>query len=328
VTQRKEAVLPITFRPGRKPNDPTIPRVNMSRHLRAISIPASVNYYTKVPSWGMLGNDEWGDCTCAGDGHIVEQQTYYGSGQEKVVTTGQALDAYSAISGFNPNAGPPGDNPTDNGATVQSALQYLQAKGLAGIKIAMFAELDVAKIAEIKQACYEFGCLSIGVNLPQSAEDQFNNAAPDTMPVWTVVSGSPILGGHCVIVTGYDADYVYLVTWGAVVKATWEWWNTYTEEAWGIVSSYWASLASGLDPAGVNKYTLGAEWAAVTGQKNPFPVPVTPPAPSPAPAPTPVPTPTPNPSPEPPEPPVNHFTLWQKIVAFFVAIWAAIGFGD
>lgn len=225
----------------------------------------------------MLGNDEWGDCTCAGDGHICVQQTALGLKKEQAVTTAEALAEYHVIGGFNPNAGPPGDNPTDNGATVQSAMEYLRNPGIGGFKTAAFGELNVKNMTEVKKAAAEFGCLSIGINLPESAMNQFNAGQP-----WTVVAGSAIDGGHCVIVVGYDADWIYVVTWGQVQRMSYGFWTTYVEEAWAPISKDWQSKS------GLSLVAFGEEFAALTGEPNPFthpapaPAPVTPPSPQPS----------------------------------------------
>jgi hypothetical protein len=290
------------FHSGRKPNDPSKPRLDLGRHLTGTA-PEVADYYSKVPVWGMDGNDQWGDCTCAADCHIACQQSLYGTGTENVPTTADALAAYAAVGGFDPNAGPPGGNPTDNGATVQDALNYLRTTGVSGFKVAAFGELDVKDTAKIKLGVYQFGTLSIGINLPTSAMGQFDGGQP-----WTPVAGSAIDGGHCVIVAGYDADWLYVITWSKVQRMSWSFWDTYVEEAWAIVTPEWANAA------GLDKAALGAEWAALTGEANPFPpapapvpVPVPPPAPVPVPvpppAPVPLPPPAPKPVPQPPSPP-------------------------
>lgn len=278
----------IVFRQGRLPNDPSKPRVSLDPHLDGTA-PASVDNYSGVASWGMLGNDEWGDCVFACDGHITEQQTALGLGQELVVTTGQALAAYSKVTGFNPNAGPPGANPTDNGSTVQAGMGYLVKPGFGTFKAAAFGELSVSNMAKIKQAVYEFGCLSIGINLPTSAMDQFNAGQP-----WTPVAGSAIDGGHCVQVAGYDADWIYVITWGQVQKMSYAFWAQYVEEAWAPIAADWVSKT------GLSLTAFGAEFAAMFNVANPFPAPApVPPAPTPTPTPTPVPAPPPAPVPQP-----------------------------
>jgi hypothetical protein len=288
----------VTFRPGVKPNDPRRPRLYFSTfRKKAFLTPATVDYYSQLPVIGMLGNDEWGDCVEASNGHIAEQQTFLGQGTEFLVTTDAAVSSYSQITGFDPNAGPPGNNPTDQGTEIQMGLNWFRKTGFpakpAAHVIAAFAQLDPSNIAEVKAAVYEFGAVDIGFAFPSSAMDQFNAGQP-----WDVVPGSPIEGGHCVCVAGYDATYLYVYTWGAVQKMTYAFWNEYVVknggEAWAVIDQDWVNNATGKDPEGIDKYTFGAQFAALTGQPNPFPAPV-PPPPAPSPAPTPPPAPGPVP---------------------------------
>jgi hypothetical protein len=218
----------------------------------------------------MLGNDKYGDCVFAGNGHVVEQQTALGQGKEVQVSTAQALAEYSKVTGFNEN-----DPSTDNGALVSDGLKDLRKAGLAGVQIAAYGQVTVSSLDKVKLAVAEFGAVSIGFDFPASAMDQFNNSQP-----WTVVKGSPNEGGHCVIVCGYDAQWLYVYTWGAVQKMGYDFWDAYVQESWPVVSQVWVNTTTGLDPAGVDLAALGQQFNAVTGQPSPFPnVPVPTPPP-------------------------------------------------
>jgi hypothetical protein len=285
----------ITFKHGLIPNNPHRARLYFKtfRNPEA-SAPASVNY-SNFPSPGMLGNDNYGDCVEAGNGHVVMQQTFIGQGTEASITTEEVLAEYTRITGFNPN-----DPDTDQGTELQAGLDDFRKNGVNGHKIAGFAQLDPSNLDDVKLAVSEFGAVSIGFEFPASAMNQFNQGQP-----WTFVNGSPIEGGHCVIVMGYDSDWLYVLTWGAVQKMGYDFWNAYVAgrggEAWVVIDEEWVNTASGKDIEGVDKYAFGAQFAALTGQANPFPEPApTPtPAPSPTPTPSPVPTPSPSPTPEP-----------------------------
>lgn len=278
----------VQFHHGVKKNDPRKPRLYFRMFTKAgITPPASVDF-TGMPNIGMLGNDQYGDCVEAANGHIVEEQTFKGQGTEVGVTTAQALAEYSKITGFNPN-----DPNTDQGTMIQDGLNDLKKNGLASHKIAAFAQVDTANMTEVKNAVAEFGAVSIGFEFPAFAMDQFNQGKP-----WDVQStNAGIEGGHCVLVVGYDANYLYVYTWGAVQKMTYAFWNKYVDEAWVVISEDWVNKATGLDPEGVDKFAFGAQFAALTGQPNPFPAPSPAPPPSPDPTPTPTPTPTPIPAP-------------------------------
>jgi hypothetical protein len=234
----------------------------------------------------MQGNDVWGDCTCAGVAHKRIGDVCVNQHATLKVTTAQTLAFYSAVTGFNPNAGPSGDNPTDQGAVCQDVLEYWLKNGFLGEKILAFAKVDVSNQAAIKQAIATLGQIYCGFNFPASAMDQFN--AHET---WDVVKGARIEGGHCVTIGAYDATGLECVTWGATQKMTWAFFEKYFDEAWVIVTPDFVDSATGNDVLGVSLYQLGQDYAALTGKPSPIP------APAPQPQPTPTPTPTPSPTP-------------------------------
>jgi hypothetical protein len=236
----------------------------------------------------MLGNDQWGDCTCAGVGHKRIGDVYVNQGTTLTVTTDDALALYSAVTGFDPNAGPPGDNPTDQGAVCQDVLQYWLTNGFLGEKILAYAKVTLSDLTQVKQAIAVFGQVYCGFNFPDSAMDQFNAGQ-----TWDVVSGAQIQGGHCVTIGAFDANGLECVTWGAVQKMTWAFFQAYFDEAWVIVTPDFVNAASGNDVLGQSLYQLGQEFAQLTGKPNPIPAPQPQPTPTPTPAPTPTPTPSP-----------------------------------
>lgn len=274
----------VQFTPGVRPNDPRKARLyfRMFRQAGAVA-PASADYSGFSPI-GMLGNDTAGDCVYACDGHITEQQTALGQGSEVVVTTQEAISAYSDQTGYDPSqTQPDGSNPTDQGDTVQHGLEFMVNTGFSGHKIAAFAQLDATNHEDVKLAIAEFGSVDLGMAFPASAMDQFNAGQP-----WTVVSGAQIEGGHCILGVGYDATYIYVVTWGKIQPMTWAFFDAYIAqqgEAWAVISEDWVSKATGKDPEGIDKHAFGAQFAALTGKPNPFPAPVPTPTPTPAPGP-------------------------------------------
>ena len=99
---------------GALPPDLSRPRVNLGLAIRGTAPPQA--HFGHIPSIGMMGNDQWGDCVYAGGGHLIEAATFYGQHRELVITTEQALSAYSAATGFDPSAGPPGGRPVQPSA--------------------------------------------------------------------------------------------------------------------------------------------------------------------------------------------------------------------
>lgn len=285
----------LVFRGGRLPADPARPALKLADYLTpAATPPASADWLSPVPvaDWGMGGNDTVGDCTCAAVSHkrigdVFDNQ----DGRVLAVSTQEVLALYSAVTGYDPNAGPPGSNPTDNGAQCADVLSYWNRNGFLGEKILAYAKVNVADHAEVEQAIASLGQIYIGMNFPGSAMDQFNAGQP-----WTVVAGATVEGGHCVTVGSFTATSLGAVTWGAVQEMDWAFWDAYVEEAWAVIGPDFIDPASGVDVQGVDLYALGQDYATLTGRPNPIPAPAPAPSPSPAPAPTPTPVPTPKPS--------------------------------
>jgi hypothetical protein len=256
---------------GRLPAQPARPKLRFSAIAAQLEAPpASADWLTGVSDWPMYDNDRYGCCVEAEMGHHVEQITHFGQGATTEVTPDKVLDAYSAITGFDP------EKPnTDQGTVVEDALSWWRkGDGLAGHAIVAYAAVDVSSATEVKQALNLFGGISIGFNFPASAMDQFDAGKP-----WDVVKHSPLQGGHCALVGGYDATYFTCVTWGAVQKMTPAFWRQYVDEAWVVIDD---EMAGNLSRYGVSLHALGEEFASLTGQANPFPA--DPPAPVPGPA--------------------------------------------
>jgi len=207
--------------------------------------------------WGMLGNDEWGDCAWAGPAHETMLLSAEG-GDGASFTSAGVLSDYAAGTGFNPSAGPPGHNPTDRGSNVRDVLQYRRNTGIIDAaqtrhKIGAFVKLEPKNLTHVYQAMYLFQVVGIGIEFPGSAMEQFNEGKP-----WTVVEGAQIEGGHyvCCVAKRQDID---IVTWGALQQMTVAFFEKYCDEAWTYIST--EDLQKEVDPDGFNLSQLKADLA-------------------------------------------------------------------
>jgi hypothetical protein len=92
-----------------------------------------------------------------------------------------------------------------------------------------------------------FGSVGVGVQLPQSALDQF----ADFMP-WDVVPGSASAGGHYIPVVGRNsAGYFLVITWGRLQAVSAQFISQYADEAVICLSSDWVSSTSQKSPRGI-----------------------------------------------------------------------------
>jgi hypothetical protein len=233
------------------------PRLKLAKYLLDFPVPAATDWVDDLSAtgWPMYLNDQLGDCTIAAIGHMIEAWTRYGQGKEVLVKDAQVLAAYKAISGYN------GDPDTDDGCNMQDVLKYMQKIGIGGYKVAAYASLDHTNLTQMHAAMYLTGHVYIGVNLPKSAEGQFDAGQP-----WDVTADDGgILGGHAVTL-GYAGPSALweVITWGQVQKVTTAWIAKYVEEAWVAFSPTWIKGTSAGDS--LDLATLTSDYKSLTGR--------------------------------------------------------------
>jgi hypothetical protein len=194
--------------------------------------PEQFDLTKKVSQWGMMENDQIGDCTCAAAGHLLMLWTA-NAGDEFVPTDQQIVAAYSAVTGYNPATGA-----NDNGAQEIDVLNYWRQTGIANHKIGAYMALEPSNHGHILDSVYIFQGCYIGLQLPKSAQAQTENHQPWSVPPGGAVGDGKAgsWGGHAVPVVAYDQRSLTVVTWGALQTMTWGFWAAYCEEAYAILS--------------------------------------------------------------------------------------------
>jgi len=198
-------------------------------------------------AWKMLGNGPdntvsagfkgAGDCVFAGGDHETMLWTLEGVGALAQFTGANAIADYRAVTGYNPNAKPDanGENPTDKGTNTRDALKYRQKTGLIDAKgkrhkIGAYVALELGNMDQLLEALYLFGVVGIGIKFPDSAMDQFNAGKP-----WSVVPGPAPKEGHYIPLVAYRTN-LECVSWGRIQQMTSQFYQTYCDEAWAILS--------------------------------------------------------------------------------------------
>lgn len=233
---RKDAV---TFKFTQYTNLPAVP--NKGGHMQLVS-----------GDNNMFGNDELGDCVCAEAGHGT---LYYNheAGNTVNLTTDNIVALYSAITGYKP-----GDSSTDQGTDMQAAASYRRKNGLNDAngkthKILAYLDLGVSNRDNLKKAIYYFGGAGIGFNFPEYAMEQFQQGQ-----TWHVqAKDSELDGGHDVFAFGYDTQYVYVISWGKVVKMTWGFFDKFNDET--LVYLTQENIKNGKTLEGLNLIQLEAD---------------------------------------------------------------------
>lgn len=222
--------LPAVHRPGALMLAAYLPE-------RRMPIPEAVNNSSAVRDWGMMLNDQLGDCTCAAAGHMIQAWTAR-CGSEIILPDSDILKAYEAVGHYRP-----GHQSTDNGAIEADVLDHWTREGIGGHKLAAHAVIETSSEYQMKLAIWLFGAAYTGVALPISAQDQ---------DLWAVVHGSSAepgsWGGHAIPLLDYDAHSFDCITWGAVKKMTAAWRRKYMDEAYACLSEDWIDKASKMAP--------------------------------------------------------------------------------
>ena len=223
--------------------------LTLSKYTRMLALaPPPVSCPPPNLQWPMNLNDRISDCTIAGAAHCIELWSA-AINTPKVLSDDQVLTAYEQLSGYNQAV-----QGSDNGCYMINVLNTWSTSGIASDTLAGFVALNITDLNEIKDAINWFGCAYIGLNLPESADQNVN--------LWDVVPGSPISGGHCVIIVGYDEQLFYIVSWGMLIPATPAFISTYMEEAYALLSKDFINV-TGTTPQGIDWTNLQTDISQI-----------------------------------------------------------------
>jgi hypothetical protein len=230
--------------------NPRVPHMSALLAGRKLVAPPPSADYTKdmPPELGVMRNDALGDCTCAAFYHARQVWTFNAGGKMLTEPDTDVEKLYVLACGYNPKA--PGEGP---GGNEQHVLTYLLTQGAptgptgsVRDKIAAFVEVDPRNTDDVKRTIVDCGVAYIGFNVPSSL------MPPGQPPpsVWTVdPSNNKIIGGHAVVLAGYDANGARVISWGQYYTMAWDFFATYVDEVYAIADSAWVN-AKGTTPAG------------------------------------------------------------------------------
>jgi len=223
--------------------------------------PATINWAKPVTDWPMMGNDQYGDCTCAAAGHMIEEWTA-NAGTIEILPDPTILAAYNHFAHGN----------ADAGANMLDVLKYWRSHGIGKDKIMAFAQLEPQNDTQLLDAVSIFGNCYIGLALPDFAVPPNTNLL--NVP-WLVPAGGPVgnaapnpNNGHCVPAVAYDQRYIYVVTWGALKTMSWQFYNAYADEAFAVLSEDWINKKLGTTPLGFDIETLRQDLALVVNAQS------------------------------------------------------------
>jgi hypothetical protein len=226
--------------------------------------PPTVNWTTGMPAnLGMMLNDSLGDCTCAAFYHAIQVWSFNSSGKVVTQPDPDVEKLYIDACGYKPKEG--GEGP---GGNEQSVLGYILKTGApigpggtARQKITAFVEVDPRQVDDVKRCIHNCGVAYIGFNVPESIDP--SKAEPPA--IWTYEpKKSKSVGGHAVVLAGYDEKGARVVSWGMYYTMTWEFFAHFVDEVYAIADSEWFN-AKGTSPGGLTQAELEKQMQALKG---------------------------------------------------------------
>ena len=238
---------------GPKYDPRTLKLMTVFRELPPIPAAFDVDsQYPKIPM-PMFANDSLGDCVIAGRAHMTLR--FESFEQKKVISISDknVTDEYFSETGGVDSGLYLLDSLKcwrDNGWRIGGTSQIIKTHGCWRKKpvpptppvnsnlynIYAFGAIDPKKHEDVKATAYLLNGVYIGLALPITAQNQV---------IWAV-EGDPqkddnskpySWGGHCVYIVAYDAEGLTCVTWGSKKRMTWQFFDTYCFDAFGILDN-------------------------------------------------------------------------------------------
>lgn len=249
---------------GKKPARPEGVKLRLASYLDTAElppVPALIGNFSAWPqNFRMLANDSVGCCVEAGAAHETMLLKADAGYSVPMFSNSVILKDYQDCgSGYKV-----GDESTDQGTDVQQYAAYRQNTGIldaAGVrhKINIYTALQVGNVNELALAVYLFGCVGIGVQLPNYAMDQFARFEP-----WSVQSDNGTAGGHYIPLIGRNSIGNWIcVSWGRLQALTPSFISSFMDEGLAFVSQERLN-AKGISPQGFDYAGLQQDYLRVT----------------------------------------------------------------
>jgi hypothetical protein len=250
------------YRLGRQPRsrDARVPHMSaLTAGRKLLPPPPSIDWTKGMPpDFGMMLNDQLGDCTCAAVYHARQVWTFNATAMEDTEPDAGVLSLYETTCGY-----VRGNPDTDQGGNEQTVLRYLLNHGMplakGGVdKIAAFVEIDPRNVNDVKRGIANNGLVYIGFQVPAFL------LAGEPPALWDVDPNGDqeIIGGHAVILPSYTIGDLGVISWGARYAMTWRFFTEFVDEVYAIADPAWIS-AKGTTPGGLTLAQLEAQMTAL-----------------------------------------------------------------
>jgi hypothetical protein len=207
--------------------------------------PDTRRWDTPVTRWGVQGNDRYGNCVICTAAHALQAWAANESGDKEPIADAAVIELSRQMG-------------ATNGYMILDRLIYWRKNEMWANRLWAFAAVNPTDPNLMRHAINSLGCADIALSMP---------AAWQSQEIWGTGSGRAFRPGswgeHSVPLVGYDADHVYMVTWGAIQAMTWAALAEYSGEAYALINPEWIK-ADSQSPSGFDLEALHADLREVT----------------------------------------------------------------
>ena len=223
--------------------DPWDRNIKFARILKALpAIPKEYNGLAGIDfPTPVFGNDTWSNCVTVAKAHHTRWFELYEQGKLIDITDAEVLNQYWDEGSLGCKLLRRIKKP-DNGLILLESLKSWRKNGwIAGgqkLDIWAFDQANQLDKEEMQAVLYLLGGANIGVLLPNTAKQQFENGEPwdPYGSGWDSTPGS--WGGHGIwLPPVYDYDTTLCVTWGKFQVVTWDFLFKYCDEYYGVADN-------------------------------------------------------------------------------------------
>ena len=258
--------MTLQYKLGRsqRTHDSRVPHMSALTAGKSLPPPPRQIDYTKgmPPHLGMMLNNTLQDCTCAAFYHALQVWTY--NARNGAITTEPDRNVeqlYIRACGYDPTVA--GEGPEGNEQHVLSYLLKTGApvgpSGHGKHKILAFVEVDPRNTDDVKRAIADCGVAYIGFKAPQ----YIVRPGQPSPSVWDVQdTDTNIVGGHTVVLAGYDGTGARAISWGQYYTMTWRFFAKYVDEVYAIADPEWIEVKK-KTPGGLTLAELEEQMRAI-----------------------------------------------------------------
>lgn len=205
--------------------------------------PASVAVPT-VADWNMDMNDSLGDCGVAGIDHLFKAAAGDTKEAESFPTAKQVGKYYETYTGGQ-----------DDGVVLSDFLAYVRKEKFYKHTVSAYAPVAVHDVPTLQFVIDAYDSAYVGITV---SNDMMAAVQGDGPWEWTAKDlGGGAAGGHCIILAGFDSQWIYGITWGQVIKIAYPAWHRMSDEAWAVLPGEITTAKA--DGHGINLAALQAD---------------------------------------------------------------------